>query len=293
MLLKSMVFTLTLAALSGLSACKSDGPEEVSEFKTNDGDLVTTLFLSKDEEQTVYLKMLAVELSSGVQVPKDQLHSVSGLVECHKDGVLETCSLRVRLPGEQLSATQPLTQALNERLWKFARDARPEFVEEKLVVSDLVCDYIGKKSPPFQVEDVKCIVTLPRTVDEAMFADLMAEELTEALRGTAPFGEKAMTLNGSVTCHWATGSNRPACVVRAIVGGVLTEKVTEVSKQHAPTVAKRLKRAVMDAAKLTTNADGKKIADEPRTVAASLTCIVDNSDYAEGGERTYLCKSKL
>ncbi len=293
MTLKSVVCTGLFAIFAAFpAACKTTPTEESSDVKTTEGGPATSLDLDKDDEQNVYLKMLSVELGAGVSVPKDQLHTNSGLVECRKDGVLESCMLRVRIHGDDLSSTQSITPGLTEKIWKFVRQARPDLPDEKLMISDLTCDYIGKKSPPFQVEDVKCSVTLPRAIDEAVFADLQAEELAEGLRGAASFGGKTKNLDGSISCEWITGSNRPTCVVRAIVGGVLTEKVTEVSAPNSATIAKRLRRAAMDAARLSQN---PKIAAgvEPRIVAAALTCAVDDTKFEGDGKRTYMCKSKI
>lgn len=290
MTLKSAIYACVLALLC--AACKTTSPDEPSEVKAVDDGPVTMLELEKDDEQNVYLKMLSVELGAGVVVPKDQLHSNGGLVECVKDGVLETCTLRVRISGDDLSSTQSLTQGLSEKIWKFVRQARPDLPGEKLMISDLVCDYIGKKSPPFNVEDVKCSVSLPRAIDEAVFANLQAEELAESLRGAASYGEKTTNLNGSISCQWITGSNRPTCVVRAIVGGVLSEKVTEISAANAGQVAKRLKRAAMDAARIGQDPKGQA-GQEPRTVDAAITCAVDNSKWDGDGKRTYLCRSKI
>ena len=293
MTLKSVVCTGLLAIFAALStACKTTPPDESSDVKTTADGPVTSLDLDTDDEQNVYLKMLSVELGAGVSVPKDQLHTNSGLVECRKDGVLESCTLRVRIHGDDLSSTQSITQGLTERIWKFVRHARPDLPDEKLMISDLICDYIGKKSPPFQVEDVKCSVTLPRAIDEAVFTDLQAEELAEGLRGAASYGEKTKNLDGSISCQWITGSNRPTCVVRAIVGGVLTEKVTEVSSPNSATIAKRLRRSAMDAARL--GQDPKTpVGVEPRIVAAALMCAVDNTKYEGDGKRTYMCRSKI
>lgn len=287
MLIKSVVCVALF-----LIGCKTAETDEASEVKTAPDGPVTSMALDKDDEQNVYLKMLSVELGAGVAVPKDQLHSNAGLVECRKDGVLETCTLRVRINGDDLSSTQSITQGLTEKIWKFLRQARPDLPDEKLLISDLVCDYIGKKSPPFNVEDVSCHVALPRALDEAIFADLHAEELAENLRGAISLGDKTTNLNGSISCQWITGSNRPTCAVRAIVGGVMSEKVTEVSAPSAATIAKRLRRAAMDASKL--SQDPKSAPGElPRTVAASLSCEVDNSKYEGDGKRTYLCRSKI
>lgn len=293
MILKSLIYACLAAGLTALYAgCKTTSTEESTEIKASPEGSVTTLVLSKDDEQNVYLKMLSVELGAGVTVTKDQLHTNSGLVGCRKEGVLETCALRVRLNGDALSSTQPLTSGLSEKIWKFNRAARPDLPNEKLMISDLVCDYIGKKSPPFNVEDVSCGVSLVRAIGEAVFADVQGEELAEDLRGAASFGEKTATLNGSITCQWINGSNRPTCVVRAIVGGVLTEKVTEVSAPNAAIVAKRLRRAAMDSIRISVDPRAPS-GEEPRVVAAALTCTVDNSKFDGDGKRTYLCRSKI
>ncbi len=284
-----------LVAVIGLgTACRTTPEaEETAEVKGDSAALAVNLQLNKDEEQQVYLKMLSVELGAGITVPKDQLHSASGLVECHKDGSLENCFLRVRVMADDLSQTQPLAAELSAKVWKFIRANRPELGTEKLVLNDVGCDYIGKKSPPYNVEDVTCVVSLPRSLGEAVFTDPVAEELADALRGESPFGAQAVTLNGSLSCQQVAGSGRTPCTVRANVGGVLAERVTEVNAKIAPYVARRLKNAAMDSLKLSDDPDGKQIVTPPSNVTGSLSCLIDNSKFDADGQRSHVCRTKI
>lgn len=279
---------LALALLFALAACRTTGSEEQASAMKGEG-FATTLELGKSEEQALYLMMLQVELNAGAKVPKDRLHSVSGLASCSKANALETCELRVRLGDRDLSATQPLDRDLAEKLWEFTRQVRPELADEALIHADLICDYIGKESPPYTIEDADCRATFPRTVNEAVFADALAEELSDLLRGDASFGEGLATLSGTVACQAVEGSPRRLCVVRAIQQGILSEKVREVSARNSGNVAGRLFQTAVDLVKV----ENKPAASTPREVVGSLTCVVDSSRYAAEGRRLHKCRAAL
>lgn len=280
---------LALALLVELSTgCRTTGGDSTPSAMKGEG-FATTLELAKTEEQALYLMMLQVELNTGVKVAKDRLHSVAGLASCSKANALETCEVRVRLGERDLSATQPLDRDLAEKLWAFARQVRPELADESLVFADLICDYIGKESPPYTIEDVDCRATFPRTVNEAVFADTPAEELSDLLRGDSSFGDGLLTLNGTIACQAVENSPRRLCVVRAIQQGVLSEKVREVSDKNSGNVASRLFQTLQDLVKL----ESKPVTTKPREVVGSLTCVVDSSRYAAEERRLHKCRAAL
>ena len=250
---------------------------------------------SSDDEQALYLKMLTVETNAGVKVPKDQLHTSRGLVECRRTGGQAPCTFRVRLEGLELSATQPVASRLAPSLWTFAQTNRPELKGEAVVLMNLLCDYIVTKSPPYKVTSVHCEVNTPRSEDEAVFFAKAAEELSEGIRSGKPYGPKMVTLTGLVSCQWLKASPRTPCIVRAQVGGVLDEKITEMSAGVAAEVARGLKQAVSDHAKVTSPSgpNAKGSLEESQNIVGVLTCLVDNTSSEVDGKRSYACRAKI
>jgi hypothetical protein len=277
-------------ALTGCHAFvdhKDEPPVQAATPGDNAG-LGASMGLAKDEEQSLYLKMLSVELNAGVKVPKDQLHSSKGLAECHRDPALPTCQLRVRTAEDQLSATQPLPPEVNAKIWTFIQSARPD-LKDPVMLADVICDYVGKQSPPYTVEDVHCSVRLVRATDEAVFGDKLAATLGDALRGSASYGTGLVTLSGSLSCQWLAGTPRTPCVTRAITGGVLGEKLTELDAGDASEAARLLKQTLIDHAQLS----GTPATASPKEIASALVCLVDNTKIESEGKRAYVCRAKI
>lgn len=282
--LRCKMFLAPLVGAALTSGCRTTDstPAATSPApQTTAGALDPTLDLSKSDEQIVYLKMLGVELDAGVKVSKDQLHSSSGVLECRKDGVLESCLLRVRLMERELSGPQPLTPDLSKLVMSYIASARADLKDERVVLTDVTCDYIGKKSPPYDVEDVNCTLRHPRLVKEAVFGDPVAEEIVIALRGES----KETTFNGAVSCRVVESSGRSTCVVRALSTGVLADKVTELAAKSAAPVARRLLQATLDYALLTSTAESKNDLVAPSELIGTLVCVVDGSQH--------LCRATL
>jgi hypothetical protein len=195
----------------------------------------------------------------------------------------------------ELSATQPIASGLAPTLWTFAQTNRPELKGEAVVFMNLLCDYIGTKSPPYKVTSVHCDVNTPRSEDEAIFLAKAAEELSEGIRGGKPYGPKIVTLTGLVSCQWLKASPRTPCIVRAQVGGVLDEKITEMSAGVATEVARGLKQAVSDHAKVTSppSPNAKVSVEEGQNIVGVLTCLVDNTSSEVDGKRSYACRAKI
>ena len=267
------------SAASGLSL---NGPGGAS-------SLASSLELSKDEEQALYLQMLGVEVQNGVKVPQEQIHSSRGLFVCRSDVAPATCQLQVRLDAGALSVPQPVTPVLASKVFAFAQASRPDLVNEHVLLVDATCNYVGKASPPYTVEDVRCVVSLARATDEAVFDGRLAEELGEDLRGDQPYGTGTVTLMGSLACQWLPGSPRTPCVARALVGGVLQEKVTEVSTGGSAEAARKMRQALFDHAAVT----GAPAPGSVTAVSGALVCLVDNSKIESEGRRSYVCRAKL
>jgi hypothetical protein len=283
----------------GLASCKTGGGGEVMEAAQPAG-LSDTLTLAKDDGQALYLLMISVEMNAGAKVPKDQLHATRGVGHCRRDTEPQTCQVFVRLPEGNLGAPQPLSGDLVDKLEGFVQKARPELGKDKVYLLDLTCDYLGKKSPPYDVEEVSCKAAFPRTTREAVFDEPVAVELADQLRGEAPLGDKLVTLVGSLACRFAEGAGRVACMVRAMKNGLLTEKVAEVSAKNAPAVAKKMQEAGMDLRTLGAETkEAKEAIDKPlgapKEMAGALVCVVDGTKVgADGsGTRLYQCRVTL
>lgn len=283
---------LSLAVTFLIASCRTTSPESAPDAAAQRDALNPVLTFPKETERALYLKMLAVELENGAQVPKDQLHGAQGIIECRKDGILETCLLRVRLDDGSLSGPQPLDDQISKLAWTYIRAARDELKDERIVITDLACDYIGKRSPPFDHEDVTCKGQGPRVLSETLFVDPVAEEIVQAIRGQAAFGQETVILNGAVSCRTIASSGRTPCTVRAMAGEVLEEKVTELSQQASAPVARKLLQAFLDQAAYDAAAEAPAPA-APRELMASLTCIVDNHAYEQEGARRHICRARM
>lgn len=291
---------LLLISCATLAACKttSDGSDGKAASAEGFSD---SLGLANDDGQALYLLMVAVELNAGVKVAKDQLHSVRGVGHCRRTTEPQTCQVRVRLPSSELGAAQPLSNDLVDNIDSFAQKARPDLAKEPAYLVDLICDYLGKKSPPYDVEEVSCKATLPRTTREAVIEEPIAIELADHLRGETPFDTKMVTLVGTLACRFAEGSNRVACMVRTMKNGVLAEKVVEVSSKNAPTVARTMREASIDFKTLGSDTkEGQQALEKPLTeqakeLAGALVCLVDGSKAGTdgSGSRLYQCRVTL
>lgn len=282
---------LGLAIVSG---CRTTGGSELQSAAAS--GLADNLTLAKDDGQALYLLMISVELNGGIKVPKDQQHGVRGVGHCRKDMEPETCQVFVRLPDGALGAPQPLSGDLTDKLASFVKTSRPQLEKETVYLVELSCDYLGKKSPPYDVEDVVCTATQARSTREAVFDEPVAIELADGLRSDARVGDKVATLVGSLACRFAEGSNRAACMIRSMNNGVLGEKVLEVGSKNAPAVAKKMMEAAVDIRTLgaeTKENPGAGV--RPKEMAGALVCVVDGSKAGAdgGGARRYHCRVTL
>jgi hypothetical protein len=278
---------LILLSTGLTSGCRTTGNEDESQILSSAEGFDAVMPLSKDDEQNLYLKMLGVELNNGVKVPKDQLHSIGGVFQCQQDGSLSTCSYRVRVRNE-LSAHQPFERTWTDKIFGFVKSSRPELATERIVIGDLVCDYVGKKSPPYDMEDVNCFVRYPRKITETVFVEKQAEEMSELLRGDEAYGKQVVKLSGALNCRYVDGSKRAVCVVRAVTGGVLQETLREIQPANATNVAGKLRQGYADYRSLS----GAQSPDAmPREMTAALVCSVNNLEVESKGARRYVCSA--
>ncbi len=254
--------------------------------------------LSKEESQSTYLKMLKIEMDAGAEVPAEKQHTIRGVVECRQIAAIQNCLLRVSLTGDEAAPVQPLDPRLTSRALNFALETRPELKEEGVIFTNLICDYVGKKSPPFQLEDVRCYFDQPRRPNEALFEGKIAQELGEAIRGDAVYGTNIEQLNGAIFCQWVEVSKRSVCITRTNVNGVLQESVIELSPAVSYAASRSLRQAVVDqshSGSVVTNKEQQHEAAPPipNELMSSLYCVVDNTRIELDGERTYLCRASL
>jgi len=277
----------TLAAAGCRTTTEPEDESKIAASTTVTEGFDAVLPLTKDEGQNLYIKMLGVELGSGVKVPKDQLHTIHGVYQCTQDASLTNCSYRVRLSGE-LSPHQPFDRTWTDKLFAFSKAARPDLVNERLLMGDLVCDYVGKKSPPYEMEDVKCSVRYPRKITETIFTDKYAEEMSELLRGSVTFGKEVVKLSGALNCRYVEGSKRAVCVVRAVNGGVLQETLKEIAAVNATYVANKLRTGYADYRSLSGASEKDAM---PREMTASLLCSIDSVKVESDGSRHHVCST--
>ena len=256
------------------------------------------LSLSKDEGQALYLKMLAIEMDAGAKVAPEKQHSIRGVVECSQMGIVQNCLLRVALAGDEAAPVQPLDAKLTGKALTFVLDSRPDLKDEGIVFTDLICDYVGKKSPPFNVEDVRCYFDQPRLPNEAIFDGKLAQELGEAIRGDTTYGTNLVQLNGALICQWVEASRRSICVTRTNINGVLQESLVELGAAASAAAARGLRQAAIDQSHrgslLKSNEKSAETRSRiPNELMGSLACIVDNTRIELEGQRTYLCRAKI
>ncbi|MEN9836253.1 MAG: hypothetical protein RL011_2446 [Pseudomonadota bacterium] len=254
--------------------------------------------LNKDESQSTYLKMLKIEMDSGTEVPHEKQHSVRGVVECRQLAAVQNCLLRVSLAGDEAAPMQPLDSKLTARALNFALESRPDLKDEGVIFANLICDYVGKKSPPFQLEDVRCYFDQPRLPNEALFEGKIAQELGEAIRGDAVYGTNIVQLNGALFCHWLEVAKRSVCITRTNVNGVLQEAMVELTPAASYAASRSLRQAVVDQSHIGSVVTSKDQSLEskspiPIELMSALSCVVDNTRIELDGERTYLCRARI
>lgn len=306
---RSWLFKIALCAIAlSLNQCRtvredSGSSSASASLSKETPGLAASLRPARNEEQALYLQMLAVELQSGVKVAKEHLHSVAGLVECRRsrqqndqsddDEAPARCSIRVRLDspsGSVLSAAQPLEASIEAKTSAFAASFHPDLARAPLVLANVTCDYIGKKSPPYAIEETVCQIAYPRLPHEVIFDSRLGEELAELARSNAAFGEGTVTITGALQCRLVEASDRPACMVRPGPGGVLLDKVLPLSGPHAAIATRALLQAASDRAQI---GAGASKTTTLREASAMLKCEVDSSRLASGGQRVAICRASL
>jgi len=253
-------------------------------------EFTVPLQMAQETSDQIYLKMLAIELSAGIKVKKDYLHSSKGTMQCHRDGIIESCFFRVRVIGDELSSTQPVSRELSDKIWSYIRDLRGDLREEKVVLTDLVCDSIGKKSPPYDQESVACKMQYPRATNEAIFVDTTAEELAESLRGGAHITNAKVVLNGVIACQWDESNSQTPCVAKFMEEGELSEKALELPLKTSQPLAKRMVQTLQDYYAMK---KGHRTFVIPSEITGSVECTIDSLGFETSNSRRYSCRVRI
>lgn len=284
-----LAFTL-LGQVHG--GCKSsDAGEPAATLSSTEG-YAKTLDLAKEDEQDLYLKILQAQVSAGVNVPPEQLHNAHAAATCTSSGGLESCEARVRLGERDLAAPFALAREVAEQIWAFARQVRPDLASEQQFYSEISCDYLGKKSPPYVIEEVNCQVATPHAINEALFDGYLSEELSDLSRGEKSYGAGTSNLLATLTCELPASSQRAICAVRSTEAGAVNERVREISDKNAPKIARILLGAAHDLVRLSADKN-KSTTEAPKSATASLQCSVDSSRLRTEGVRQFRCRARI
>ncbi len=288
-------FTSCLILLTAVAACKTTSKQDpASEAKATSGAPTAPVIsaastqgtlLPRPEGQALYVKMLEIEMAKGTKVAQDKVHQVSAIFDCELSG-LKTCSFRVRLSETELSPSQPAPRPISDILSQKIPTDRPELKSQKTAKIDVRCNYVGKASPPYTLEDVQCQAIDPRSDLEATFEGRIAEELSESLRTTQTFGEARTDLSGAIQCQWMGLSSRAACTVRVLTGGMAAEDMRELPPQAAEPTAKKLRETALEA----------KLTSDPtsiRNIAGMINCAVDGSPVKDGKLPLFNCRVEI
>ncbi len=280
------VFMLVLAVTNCKTTSKDTSSTKAqSESSAPQPDSNNSPILPRSEAQSIYIKMLEVEMTKGAKIPQDKAHEITGYFACEQAGLMP-CSYQIKFTEAELSPAQPSPSGINQILVQFAQKSRPDLKDSKNIKLDLTCTYIGKSSPPYTYEDVTCSPHSARLPTEALFSDRVAEELSESLRTTQTFGESQATLSGALQCQWISLSGRAVCTTRVNAGGMIAETIRELSPQTSEPLAKRLKETAL-ALKQVEDASTMK------SIAGLTTCFVDATPVKDGGLPKFHCRVDL
>jgi hypothetical protein len=285
-------FLLSLALIALLTgACRTVDDSKVTASAIVKPEIITgSAVLSSALSEILYLQLLNIETASGIKVPSKNLHTSRGLLQCHSDGILKTCYVRARLVDNALSARESAESDIVRAFWTHTAQTRPSVINEPLLVADAVCDYIGPKSPPFNMEKVTCRIEHVRHANEVVLAGKEAAEIAETIRGDQVTTQEAKTsLTGTMLCRQFEGAG-PACLTRGYESEALSSDIREIDT----TVARHLHTAVVqmhrDHAMLTTT--GRRVTySRPLEVMTKIRCTIDLSQPQFYGG--YICRMRL
>lgn len=258
-------------------------------------DFINDYRVDQEDSQDLYLKMITVEINAGLAVPKDKLHSAQGTIECRLQGVSRNCGLRVRLQDSRLSNSQQISSGLATTVKTYVADTREDLSVEKLQIVDVHCDYVGKQSPPYDVEDVGCTLRHPRSVNEVIFKGRSAQIVSEGLRTEQEFGSIKKQVSGTILCHWIETGGRNQCLVRPMLGSMLLERVVALNHSEGHVIGQQIRHSYLDqfALQSVPNAAVDSKADIPNEILGTVNCVVDSTKFDLTGRRDFSCRVVL
>lgn len=199
------------------------------------GMFFNQLIFSEAASQSIYIEMLEKEIASGISVEQGRMHTTNGYFHCRQNGVLKKCQLTVDIAGVQ-SKVIKIDQDISEDVREFAIATDASLENSKYFLLEVVCDYIGKKSPPFGVETVKCKSQFPFDINEFVLSGTVSKELSKSL----PPPEKDS--QGLVLCDSARFSKGLSCELKALKDdGSLADSVKNLS----PKAQNEFKNAIL------------------------------------------------
>lgn len=273
---------LLLALAIFATSCRTTSPA-ASETASSPGQTgVTSGFVfpaTKEHEQFLFLKMLAVELNANVPVERDRQHVARGVLECRQGPTGKACLLKTFTAPDTLSADQDLPHDFSDSLWNWSLSVRPELRNASIFSADLGCTFLGKKSPPFEVEDVSCHIKNPGLPQETHFEGPLADEIHRTLGGPS----------GILVCRIAEGSGRKFCVLRRQDKGMLQEQISELSTDSSRETFNSLAESLLKTiSSVVTTPAGSEL-PAAIEIPAHIACWVDN----QRTEKPTICRSRI
>jgi hypothetical protein len=233
----------------------------------------------KEQERFLFLKMLAAELKANVPVEKDRQHLARGVLECRQSSSGKSCFLKTFTAGDSLSADQDLPHDVSDSLWNWVLSVRPELDGTGIFSVDLGCTFLGKQSPPFEVEDVTCRIRNPGLPQETHYEGPLAEEIYRTLGGPS----------GILLCRVAAGSGRKICVLRRQDKGMLHDQVSELGIEPSQKTYDTLAESLIKLASSSGDRAPGTALPTATEIPAHIACWRDEHQQ----EKPTICRSRI
>lgn len=260
---------------------------------TTDKAISAKFVIPKTEAEELYglMKKIKKELQPMAKENETNLRSETGIISCKYDKNFNNCFFHMRLEEDKkLNGPYSLPKAILKELTIFLQK-NIDMKSADVIKSDVVCDYIGKNSPPYGAEKLDCIIKNPRSLNEAYFEDKIAENLVDLLSNNSISPETNSIAQGSILCQKVRGTTRTPCVVRPIKQGVLLDKFFEVPAKYSKILSKQLYETLLDSYNYS-NPSGKAF-EEPSEIIGNITCNINSKDFQTFGRRQIICKINI
>ena len=203
--------------------------------------------LLKNEPQFIFEPKLARQFfndllqSEGVSKIPMNLHKNEGLVTCQGTKTLTQCTLyTVNRGAKKTTFSNPvnLRSSRYEDLIDYYTSIGGFVNFEDRIVSNVLCNFIGLKSPPFGKETINCRLVEPRFSNETIFSRTMAKTLTYYLIKEKGFKPGEGKVNGTIRCTEI--KNSPKCMIKATK---TNKSIKMKSTESKPLIKKLLETA--------------------------------------------------